>query len=83
MRACYWTDYHRMILLTGPEHAHLPDAELLHVAEEEMTRIRVFKFTGVFEIGEWPDERAADSGKEAGASSILPQRKTDRRRNVG
>ena len=41
MRAAYWTDGQGDVLLTGPEHAGLPDDDLLAEGEAEYARQRL------------------------------------------
>jgi len=56
-RACYWISDDRQadLVLTGPEHAHLSDAELIAEATAEAERAGISLDGGELKIGEWRD----------------------------
>jgi len=57
-RAAFWVAEDRQgeIVLTGPEHASLPDAALLIEAASEAARNDVDLTTGSIEMGHWSEE---------------------------
>ena len=56
-RAAYWISDDRQaeVVLTGPEHAELPDAELRAEAEAEAERNDIDLTIGSIEIGDWQE----------------------------
>jgi len=55
-RAAYWTDGKGAeVRLTGPEHAHLSDEDLLAEARAEAERVGLDLSYGEIVIGEWAD----------------------------
>jgi len=53
MRAAYWTNGQAEVLLTGHEHKHLSDANLLLIAQHYAREIGIDVHGGRFEVGEW------------------------------
>ena len=56
-RAAYWISDDRQaeVVLTGPEHADLPESELRAEAEAEAKRNDVDLSTGTIEVGGWTE----------------------------
>jgi hypothetical protein len=57
-RAAYWQsdDAQSDLLLTGPQHAHLPVEELMAEARAELTRAGGTEDGGRIIVGEWQDD---------------------------
>ena len=55
-RAAFWTDGDGEIVLTGPEHSHLPEDELLEEARAEAERGDVDLSIGSLVVGDWTEQ---------------------------
>lgn len=55
-RAAYWTDHEGgELVLTGPEHAHLSDEELILEARAEAERADLDLSYGAVLVGDWTE----------------------------